>query len=196
MSHKPHPLQMRLARLIGRTESCWGLGRDSFALFAAISYYVSTCHHAVCVRRALALFGDAKQAMGEGKSGPVETGLTGPVATALRLLKHAFREYAAHEEKRELVIIHCKNIWVTSTIFWWSQLHAWTLCMWYITNFKEGYQSHSESECSWEASPFVKLVSPFRRLIAFLVRLVFLWSYTSLPGGVPGCMAVVEMPGV
>ena len=35
------------------------------------------------VRRALALFGDAKQAMGEGKSGPVETGLTGLVATGL-----------------------------------------------------------------------------------------------------------------
>ena len=31
----------------------------------------------------IGLFGDAKQAMGEGKSGPVETGLTGPVATAL-----------------------------------------------------------------------------------------------------------------
>ena len=38
---------------------------------------------AMGVCRALALFGDAKQAMGEGKSGPVETGLTGPVATAL-----------------------------------------------------------------------------------------------------------------
>ena len=35
------------------------------------------------VHQALALFGDAKQAMGEGKSGPVETGLNGPVATAL-----------------------------------------------------------------------------------------------------------------
>ena len=32
----------------------------------------------------IGLFGDAKQAMGEGKSGPVETGLTGPVATALK----------------------------------------------------------------------------------------------------------------
>ena len=32
------------------------------------------------VRRALALFGDA---MGEGKGGPVEAGLTGPLATAL-----------------------------------------------------------------------------------------------------------------
>ena len=41
------------------------------------------CVRAMCVCRALALFGDAKQAMGEGKSGPVETGLTGPVATAL-----------------------------------------------------------------------------------------------------------------
>ena len=35
------------------------------------------------IRPALALFGDAKQAMGEEKSGPVETRLTGPVATAL-----------------------------------------------------------------------------------------------------------------
>ena len=35
------------------------------------------------VCQALALFGDAKQAMGEGKRGQVETGLTGPVATAL-----------------------------------------------------------------------------------------------------------------
>ena len=37
------------------------------------------CVRAMGVRRALALFGNAKQAMGEGKSGPVETGLTGPV---------------------------------------------------------------------------------------------------------------------
>ena len=35
------------------------------------------------VCRAMALIGDAKQATGEGKSGPVETRLTGPVATAL-----------------------------------------------------------------------------------------------------------------
>ena len=31
----------------------------------------------------MALIGDAKQATGEGKSGPVETGVTGLVATAL-----------------------------------------------------------------------------------------------------------------
>ena len=44
------------------------------------------CVRAMGVRRALALFGDAKQATGEGKSGPVETGLTGPVATALVMI--------------------------------------------------------------------------------------------------------------
>ena len=38
---------------------------------------------AMGVHLALALSSDAKQAMGEGKSGPVETGLTGLVATAL-----------------------------------------------------------------------------------------------------------------
>ena len=43
--------------------------------------------HAMGIRRArhafLSLIDDAKQAMGKGKSGPVETGLTGLVATAL-----------------------------------------------------------------------------------------------------------------
>ena len=35
-------------------------------------------------RQALALFGDTTEAMADGKSGSVETGLTRPVATALR----------------------------------------------------------------------------------------------------------------
>ena len=35
---------------------------------------------AMGVCRALPLFGDAKQDMGDGKSGSVETGLTGPAA--------------------------------------------------------------------------------------------------------------------
>ena len=35
------------------------------------------------VRRAMALISNAKQATSEGKSGPVETGLTRPAATAL-----------------------------------------------------------------------------------------------------------------
>ena len=39
-------------RSVGRTENCWKT--RSFALFAAISYYVVTCHHAVCVPWAFA----------------------------------------------------------------------------------------------------------------------------------------------
>ena len=35
------------------------------------------------VRQAMALIGNARQATSEEKSGPVETGLTGPAATAL-----------------------------------------------------------------------------------------------------------------
>ena len=39
-------------RSVGRTENCWKT--RSFALFAAISYYVATCRHAVCVPWAFA----------------------------------------------------------------------------------------------------------------------------------------------
>ena len=35
------------------------------------------------IRQAMVLIGNATQATNEGKSGPVETGLTGPAATAL-----------------------------------------------------------------------------------------------------------------
>ena len=60
------------------------LERVFFTLFAAISQ-VSTCH--LCALRghhgAMALIGDTKQATGEGKSGPVETKLTGPAAMTL-----------------------------------------------------------------------------------------------------------------
>ena len=51
-SHKPHPSQMKFTRLIIRLEKWKVVGRllkDSFALFAAISYQVSICHHAVCM---------------------------------------------------------------------------------------------------------------------------------------------------
>ena len=57
---------------VGRTvtENFWKT--RSFALFAAISYYVATCHHAVCVPwhgrlPSIGLFGDAKQAWVRGK---------------------------------------------------------------------------------------------------------------------------------
>ena len=62
--------------------------RNSFvALFAAISqvstWYLCASGRCVGVRQAMALIGNARQATSEGKSGPVETGLTGPAATAL-----------------------------------------------------------------------------------------------------------------
>ena len=65
--------------------------KSFFARFTAISQ-VLTCHlcawgPCVGVSWAMALIGDAKQAMGEGKSGPVETKLFGPVATALVLVQ-------------------------------------------------------------------------------------------------------------
>ena len=58
---------------------------------------------------------------------------------------------------------HCKTFWVTLTIFWLAQLHSFCVC---DTNFKECLQ--------FEQSVVQKLSSPFRRLIAFLVRLMFL----------------------
>ena len=44
------------------------------------------CAWGPCVRvdKAMVLIGNAKGAMNEGKCGPVETGLTGPAATALQ----------------------------------------------------------------------------------------------------------------
>ena len=95
LPRKPHPSQMRFVRLIIRLEERKVDGRktrkNSFALFAAISQVLTlsfkispVCLRAcVGVRRALPVIGDAKQATSEGESGPVETGLTGPAATAL-----------------------------------------------------------------------------------------------------------------
>ena len=61
--------------------------------FFAATSQASTCHlcgwePCVGVRRAMALIGNAKQATSEGKSGPVETGLTGPAATAMTCALH------------------------------------------------------------------------------------------------------------
>ena len=60
---------------------------EFFVLFAAISQ--ASTHHlcawgpCVGARQAMVLIGDTKQATSEGESGPVETGLTGPVPMAL-----------------------------------------------------------------------------------------------------------------
>ena len=65
-----------------------------------------------------------------------------------------------------------------------SCMHA---CCVHVTHYKfPGYHSHSESECSWEASPFCYLSVSLSEV--FLVRLAFFRSYTSDPG----CMVVVE----
>ena len=51
------------------------------------------------VRRAMALIGDARQASSEGKSGLVDTGLTGTAATALCLHVQLHSCYIGHFHK-------------------------------------------------------------------------------------------------
>ena len=73
-------------------ESCWkeDLRNSSVTLFVAISqvltWYLCASGRCMGVCRAMALIGNARQAMSEGKSGLVEAGLTGPAATALSML--------------------------------------------------------------------------------------------------------------
>ena len=43
--------------------------------------------------------------------------------------------------------VHCKNIWVTSTIFWSSQLHACCVSETLAMNFIKGFLQF-ESKCS------------------------------------------------
>ena len=62
------------------------------------------CVHAMGVCQALALFGDANQATGEGKSSPVETGLTGPVPMALLYGANLFRY--SYDRGRYLSTVH------------------------------------------------------------------------------------------
>ena len=117
-SHKPHPSQMKFTRLIIRLEKWKVVGRllkDSFALFAAISYQVSICHHAVCmdVFWALTPIGDAKQAMGEGKSGPVETRLMQLVATTIYM--------------HLLYVCSLRLHWGSCQASWWDQ-YWWGTC--------------------------------------------------------------------
>ena len=62
---------------------------SSVTLFAAISHvstwYLCASGRCMGVHRAMGLIGKARQAMSGGKSGPVETRLTGPAATALSI---------------------------------------------------------------------------------------------------------------
>ena len=104
-------LQMKVVRLIvyfvhkllgGRLTGRLG---DAFAPFAcshltsfnmwhiAITGLTSQrmCWPCVGIQWALALICDAKEALSEGKNGPVETGLTGPASMALNVFVHAGR---------------------------------------------------------------------------------------------------------
>ena len=77
LPHKAHPSLMRLVRLIVRTGKLLEHSQEFFCKF----------QHVTCVRggvhQVMVLISNAKQAMSEGKSGLVETGLTRPAATAL-----------------------------------------------------------------------------------------------------------------
>ena len=80
---------MTSCRSLVRTESCWkeDSRNSSVALFAAISTWY-LCASAFGALRGHppsngAVIGSARQATSEGKSGLVETGLTGPAATTL-----------------------------------------------------------------------------------------------------------------
>ena len=75
-------------RSLVRTESCW---KTRVTVLLHCSQPSRKFQHASgrCVgfRLAKALIGNARQATSEGKSGPVEAGLTGPAATALSLVE-------------------------------------------------------------------------------------------------------------
>ena len=80
---------------------------------------------------------------------------------------------------------YCKNPLVTSTIFWSSQLLA---CVRDTLQTSKDASNLIESLSIVETLlPFVKLGSSCRRPIYqhFWRGVVFLWSYTSAPGGVP-----------
>ena len=61
------------------------------------------------VHRALTLFGDAKQAMGEGKSGPVETRLNGPVAMALTQYFQLVRDGKKKKKNKHVFLVKAAN---------------------------------------------------------------------------------------
>ena len=74
--------------LLVKMESCWKTRGTVLlhCMLTAISQvsrrYLCASGHCMGVRQAMVLIGNARQAMSEG-NGPVETGLTGPAATAL-----------------------------------------------------------------------------------------------------------------
>ena len=93
-------------------------------------------------------------------------------------------------------LMHCKNVWVTLTVFWSSQLHACCVRD-TLQNFKGGYHSHSESECTCMRSFSLCQISiSFQKAISDEVAWCFFDSTHLLLEECLGCMVVVEMPGV
>ena len=92
LSRKPHPSQVKHARLIAKMESCWkeDSQNSSVALFTAISqvsiWYLCAWGIVWVFGQAVALIADARQATDDRKSGSVKIGLTGLVATVLLVI--------------------------------------------------------------------------------------------------------------
>ena len=76
----------------------------------------------------------------------------GQVRTTLENIQATCSQLLLYKTKC-IIILHCKNIWVTSTIFWSSQLHAFCVSETLAMNVIKGCLQF-ESKCSWEASPF------------------------------------------
>ena len=79
---------------LGRTESCWKTRKRFFCAVRSASHLVLCFNMSPRCVRAMGAFAEhwlylvtpSKPCMGEGKSGLVETGLTGAAATALEVL--------------------------------------------------------------------------------------------------------------
>ena len=81
---KPHPSQVKLARLARLARLAQQICYTARSHLASFNM-VPMCFGALREHppSTMALIGNARQATSEGESGPVETGLTGPAATAL-----------------------------------------------------------------------------------------------------------------
>ena len=90
----------------------------------------------------------------------------------------------------------CKNIWVTSAIFWSSQLHAYCVCDKLQTSRNASIELNQSLSAVEKVLPFVELGSSCKRPIISISGEVFLWSYTSALGGVPWLLGNGQVPGM
>ena len=129
-------------RSLVRTESFWK--SRGTALFAAVSqvstWYLCASGRCVGIRQAMALIGNARQAMSGGKSGPVETGLTGPVATALISSIQALTPLISIETKSFLSGCYHKNKTSCCKILC---MDGWQLFAMYLSIFNSTHTQHT-----------------------------------------------------